>query len=139
LLKEFISKMEKKLEEQKFDNSEIRDKFKELFENSLDLIYVHDLRGNFIDANDIALLSLGYKRDELHEISFKNLIDKEQLATVFDVIKEIKENGKQSRPSEYKLKTKNGDIKFVETYGIPLRKNGEIYGILGVAKDITAQ
>ncbi|TFG30610.1 MAG: PAS domain S-box protein [Promethearchaeota archaeon] len=34
---------------------EIREKYKDIFEYSLDFIYVNDLKGNFIDANDIAL------------------------------------------------------------------------------------
>ncbi|HEY0090731.1 MAG TPA: PAS domain S-box protein, partial [Candidatus Lokiarchaeia archaeon] len=115
----------------------MRDKFKELFDNSLDLIYVHDFKGNFLDANDIALLSLGYEKEELNVINFKNLIDKEQISIAFEVLKEIKENGKQLKSSQYKLKIKNGNYIYVETYGIPLRKDGIIYGILGIAKDIT--
>ncbi|MFW9969125.1 MAG: PAS domain S-box protein, partial [Candidatus Odinarchaeota archaeon] len=32
---------------------------------------------------------------------------------------------------------KNGNYIYVESYGIPLKKNGEIYAILGIAKNIT--
>lgn len=46
-----------------YPRDKIREKFKDLFENSLDLIYVHDLRGHFLDANDIALSSLGYNKN----------------------------------------------------------------------------
>ena len=52
------------------DKEEIRRRFKDLFDYSLDFIYVHDLKGNFIDANDIALAALGYHREELSNISF---------------------------------------------------------------------
>jgi PAS domain S-box-containing protein len=120
-----------------YPRDKIREKFKDLFENSLDLIYVHDLRGHFLDANDIALSSLGYSKKELLNILFKNLIDKEQLSTVFNALKEIKENGKQLKPSEYKLKKKDGNFLYVETYGIPLKRDGKIFGIFGIAKDIT--
>ena len=42
-----------------YNREKIRNKFKELFEHSLQLIYVNDLNGKFLDANDITLLTLG--------------------------------------------------------------------------------
>ena len=54
----------------KLNNEEIRKKYEDLFKYSLDLIYIHDLRGNFIDANDITLDALGYTREEIPKISF---------------------------------------------------------------------
>jgi len=121
----------------KYNREEIREKYKELFEHSLDLIYVFDLKGNFLDANDIILKRLEYKREELTELSFRDLLHKEDLRKADKDVKEFIETGQQSRFSEYKVKTKSGDIIYVETFGIPLRKNGEIYSILGIAKDIT--
>ena len=47
-----------------YNREEIRGKFKDLFDYSLDLIYVNDLKGNFLDANAIALKKLGYKSHE---------------------------------------------------------------------------
>ncbi len=120
-----------------YDGAEIRKEYKALFENSLDLIYAHDLKGNFIDANDVTLETLGYKRKDIPNLSFKDLIDKGQIVDALNTIKELRENGKQSKRSEYQLKTKNGDFIYVESYGIPLKKNGEIYAILGIANDIT--
>ncbi len=119
------------------DETEIRKEFKALFDNSLDLIYAHDLRGDFFDANDIALETLGYKRDDIPNLSFKNLIDKNQIVNALNIIKDFKEKGKQSKRSEFKLKTKDGNAVYVETYGIPLKKKGKIYGILGIANNIT--
>ena len=121
----------------KFNSKEIREKYRDLFEFSLDLIYVNDLRGNFLDANDIALKKLGFTRDEIPDISFTDLIEKEDLIKAFKVIKEIKETGKQSERSEYKLKTKEGKFIYVETYAIPLKKNEKFYAILGIGNDIT--
>lgn len=56
----------------KYNREEVREKFKDLFEYSLDLIYVNDMRGNFLDANDIALNKLGFKREKLQ--TFLSLI-----------------------------------------------------------------
>jgi len=121
----------------KHNKEEIREKFKDLFENSLDLIYVNDLKGNILDANDIALKSLGYKKEEISNISFINLVDQENLLKAIKVTKEIVEKGRQTERSEYKLKKKEGNFIYIETYAIPLKKNDKIYAILGIGTDIT--
>ncbi len=121
----------------KYNKEEIRKKYKDLFENSLDLIYVNDLKGNILDANDIALKSLGYKKEEISNISFINLVDQENLLKAIKVTKEIVEKGRQTERSEYKLKKKDGNFIYIETYAIPLKKNDKIYAILGIGTNIT--
>ncbi|MFX1446047.1 MAG: PAS domain S-box protein, partial [Promethearchaeota archaeon] len=123
----------------RYNNKEIRDEFKDLFEHSLDLLYVNDLKGNFLDANDIALKLLGYTREELPNLSFKDLIDKEDLVKAIINVKGVFESGKSSGRNEYKVKKKNGDFLYVKTYAIPIMRDGEVYAILGVGTDITEQ
>ncbi|MFX0057523.1 MAG: PAS domain S-box protein [Candidatus Hodarchaeota archaeon] len=120
-----------------YNKEEIRKRFQDLFEHSLDLIYVNDLKGNFLDANDITLLTLGYEREEIPQISFVDLVDENNLKKAFEVTKEIFTKGKQSKRSEYKIKTKDGNFLYVETYGIPLKKEGKVYAILGIGVNIT--
>jgi len=76
-------------------------------------------------------------REDIPNFSFIDLLDRDNLIKAYKVTKEIRKTGKQSAQSEYKLKTKMGDYIYIETYGIPLKKDGEIYAILGVAKNIT--
>lgn len=120
-----------------YNKEAVRNQYKNLFNYSIDLIYVHDLKGQFLDANDETLKVFNRKREEIRDISFKDLIDKEQLLKAINVIREIKVNGKQLTYSEYKLKIKDDKFIYVETYGIPLKKKGRIYAILGIARDIT--
>ncbi len=120
-----------------YNKEEIREKFKDLFEYSLDFVFVHDLKGNFLDANEIALMALGYEKDEIPNISFITLIDEEQIKRGFENLKRFLKEGKQGTQAEYKLKTKDGNFIYIETYGIPLRKEGKIYAILGIGKNIT--
>ncbi|MHA2288004.1 MAG: PAS domain-containing sensor histidine kinase [Promethearchaeota archaeon] len=120
-----------------YNKAEIREKYKDLFEHSLDLIYVNDMNGNFLDASDLTLIALGIEREEIPTISFIDLLDRDNLIKAYKVTKEIRKIGKQSAQSEYKVKTKDGGYLYIETYGIPLKKEGEIYAVLGVAKNIT--
>ncbi|MFX1455612.1 MAG: PAS domain S-box protein [Promethearchaeota archaeon] len=121
----------------KYSREIISEKYKDLFDYSLDLIYVSDMGGNFLDANDIALEKLGYKREEIPSISFVDLIERDELIKAFNVIKEIRETGKQSKRRQYKIKTKDGKIIYVETFAIPLIRKGKIYAVLGIGNDIT--
>ena len=92
------------------NREEIREQFKDLFEYSLDFLYVSDLKGNFIDTNDIALTTLGYEREEIPNISFQTLIDEEQLKLALKNTKDIIQKGKLEQPGVFKLRTKDGNI-----------------------------
>ena len=120
-----------------YNKKEIRDKYSELFENSLILFYVHDLKGNFLDANEIALSTLGYDEKDIPNLSFKDLLEGDQLLRSKNRLEEILGGSTSSNVTEHKLKTKDGKFVYVETYGIPLKKDGEIYAILGIANNIT--
>lgn len=119
------------------DKEEIRKRFKDFFDCSLDFIYVNDLEGNFIDANDVALTTLGYEREELPNITFQDLLDEEQLKIAIDNTKELLKKGKQEKPGIFKLRTKDGNYIYIETYGFPIKKEGKIFAIFGIAKNIT--
>jgi PAS domain-containing protein len=41
-----------------------RDKYRAIYAHQFNCIYIHDLDGNFLDANDAALNLLGYERKE---------------------------------------------------------------------------
>ena len=119
------------------DISEIRTQYKELFDYSLDLIYISDTNGKILETNDIALKTLGYKREEIPAYTLADILDSVQLKKAFDLLKEIKETGRQSNLTEFRLKTKGGSFVDVETYVVPLQKNGKIYASIGIARDIT--
>ncbi|MHA1468809.1 MAG: PAS domain-containing protein, partial [Promethearchaeota archaeon] len=120
-----------------YNRDEIRKKYKDLFDYSLDLIYVCDLTGNFLDANEIALVALGYDREEILNLSIKDLVSGEQIIEALNSVKEIKETGRQLKPGEYKLTTKDGDDLYVQTYAIALKKKKKFYAVLGIATNIT--
>jgi PAS domain S-box-containing protein len=62
-----------------YNKEEVREKYKELFEHSLDLIYVNDLNGNFLDASDLTLIALGFDRKEISDLSFIDLLERDDL------------------------------------------------------------
>src|SRR5262249_13424322 len=62
---------ERRAAEESLEQSERR--FRQLFENSVDAIFVHDARGRFVDCNAAACQALGYAREELIGMSVADI------------------------------------------------------------------
>ncbi len=63
---------------------ESEERFRQLFEQSVDAVFVHDEQGRFVDCNSRACLLLGYSREELLSLSVRdvscNMLTKEEQA-----------------------------------------------------------
>jgi PAS domain S-box-containing protein len=106
-LKKRFDKLEKRFHELKREKemfSEIHEKYTALFERNLHCIYVHNVEGRFIDANDAALILLGYDKKDINGLSISSLIDEDQLPMAMATIKEIMQSGSQRELTEYKVK-----------------------------------
>ncbi len=121
--------------EEKLRESEER--FRALFDNSQDCVYVIDLAGSFVDANPAALQLLGYDRAEIASLNILSLLDESDLAKGVEEFAEIVRTGQQNFVGEHTLKTKNGCRIFVETRASLVYRNGMPYAVLGIARDTT--
>ncbi len=118
---------------------EIEARYAALFNRSAYCVYLHDLEGWFLDANDAALKLLGYQRDEFRSLNFAALLSEDQLPYAFKALEQLLEMG-SSKLSTYRLKRKDGQYVDVETDAAVIYRNGnQPYAIQGVAKDVTAQ
>ncbi len=139
-----LSNINKKLSEEINDRKqaeealrESEERYKELFERSLDCIYLHDFEGNFINANPAALDLLGYTKEEITSLNIASLLSEDELLKAFNTLKDIIEKGGQNDLSEYKIKKKNGDYVYIESSGSLIYSDGKPYAIMGTARDIT--
>jgi diguanylate cyclase (GGDEF)-like protein/PAS domain S-box-containing protein len=128
---------ERKKAEAALKDSEER--YRALFDRSLDLVYVRDLNGNFIDANSAALDLLGYSRVDIQALNFTDLLDHEQFPRTVQILKELTETGVQKEPAEFKLKRKDGTFLYVETQESAIYRDGKLYAVQGVGRDITGR
>ena len=118
--------------------NEIEARYAALFNRSTYCIYLHDLEGWFLDANDAALELLGYGRDEIRSLNLAALLSDDQIPDVFNAMEQHLKTG-SSKVSVYRLRRKDGQYVYVETDTAILYRNGEKpYAIQGVAKDVTA-
>ena len=112
-------------------------RYRAIFEGSMNLILIHDFQGAFIDANDAALKLLGYSRDEVAALSFKDLISNDQRTIASNQLQKILSSGFQSEITEFKLCGKNGEFKSVETTTSVLHREGKPYAVLRIGRDVT--
>ena len=115
------------------------EKYRAIFNHKLNCLYLHDLTGRFIDANEAALDLLGYTRDEIQGAEFVSIIEKGHLPKAFKFLEDIIHDNYEQRVVEYKLKRKDGSSIWINTGGSLIRKKGKPWAVLGIARDITGQ
>ena len=133
-------KLAKELEKAKKKLEELHDwegRYKALFERSLYCVYVHDIEGNFLDANKAAQNLLGYNKGDISTLNFSDLLDEEQMPLARNTVTEIIKSEHQKEHTLYKLKKKDGSHVWVETEASLIFKEGKPYAILGIARDVT--
>ncbi|HDZ16818.1 MAG TPA: PAS domain S-box protein [archaeon] len=123
---------ERKKTERKLKESE--EKFKALFENTNDAIFIHDRGSQFIEVNQTACEKLGYTRKKLLKLAPKDIIPPGFKIDLQANIKALQEKGELMIEAEHI--TKDGII-------IPVEINSRIFNfggkqtIISVVRDIT--
>ncbi|NLD99359.1 MAG: sigma 54-interacting transcriptional regulator, partial [Fibrobacter sp.] len=112
-------------------------KYRDLWENSSDIFYTTDIRGNFTSANAMALKTFGYSREDFSKISINQIVDPEYI----DIAKKHMEDKftlrSKSTTFELLTRTSQGTPVWVEVNTRLIIENDEITGIQGMARDIT--
>jgi PAS domain S-box-containing protein len=115
---------------------EAEQKYRELFENAKDAIYVHDLNGRYTSINPAAEALTGYSRDEILGRHFTDFIPPEYLRPARkSLCRKLKEAGETSY--EIEVITKDRRRVPLEVNSRLIRRNGEAVGVQGTARDIT--
>ncbi|HXD30895.1 MAG TPA: PAS domain S-box protein [Pyrinomonadaceae bacterium] len=116
--------------------SEAEQKYRELFENAKDVIYVHDLYGRYTSVNRAAEALSGYSREEILGKFFTDMVAPEYLAEVrTHLCSKLASEGETSY--EIEIIGKDGRRIPVEVSSRLIRKNGVAIGVQGIARDIT--
>ena len=110
-------------------------KYRTLFENSKDAIYINTKEGRFIDLNQSMLDLFGYTREEMMEITKSELYANPSKRPV--VTKKLEQDG-SLRDYETKYKRKDGtEIDCLLTATVWRSDDGSILGYHGIIRDIS--
>jgi PAS domain S-box-containing protein len=113
------------------------EKYRELWENSNDIIFLLDTDGYFIDLNKMALETFGYSKDEIRKISILDLLDERYHDFAIEKIREIVEHKQPSDVLEFLGRTREGREIWIEVRARPIVDKGKVTAIQGIARDIT--
>jgi PAS domain S-box-containing protein len=114
---------------------ESEERYRELFENAKDAIYVQDLRGIYISVNRAAEKLSGYDRNEIIGKHFEQFVAPEYLPLVRkNFTKKLVD--KEQTAYEVEVITKDGRRVPVELNSTLIFKHGVPVGIQGIARDI---
>ncbi len=116
---------------------ESEERYKALFDRSLDCVFLTDFNGKFLDANQAALDLLGLHREDIPKLTFASLLTEDQLPLAFQTVEEIRATGHQNQPTEYRLRRQDGGYVVVETQSSLIYQEGKPFAIQGIARNIT--
>lgn len=125
-------------EERRAQNAlrESEERYRELFENSKDAIYVHDMSGRYTSVNRAAEKLSGYTRQELTGRHFSSLLTPEYARHVCEQLcKKLEASGETTY--EVELITKQGRRIPVEVSSRLIIENGLPVGVQGCVRDVS--
>ena len=129
-----MSKLLKKIRQTELDKAESENRFKLLFDNSGDEIYLEDFNANIIEVNNEATRKLGYSREELLKMNFADLKTEKYVPMVKKNLNKVITTGKHVFETEQL--TKEGKTIFLEMSSRVIEYMGK-KAILSIARDIT--
>ena len=99
--------IEQRLLEEFKRTKESEEKYRNLFQNSNDAIFIHDLSGQIVDVNQKLLDLFGYDRSEFSSFRILELVDPDEQEKYHGVLEKLVSEG--SATFEVDFKKKNGE------------------------------
>ncbi|HSK64308.1 MAG TPA: PAS domain S-box protein, partial [Pyrinomonadaceae bacterium] len=115
---------------------EREERYRELFENANDIIYTHDLQGNFTSLNRSGERITGYSREETMKMNVADVIAPEYLNLAREMIAH-KAAEHVSTVYEIDIISKNGRRVRLEVSTRLIFRDGKPVGVQGIARDLT--
>ncbi|MGC8659205.1 MAG: PAS domain S-box protein [Desulfomonilaceae bacterium] len=111
-------------------------RYKELFENVSDPVFINDFDGNFLEVNEGACRLFHYSREQLLSMHLKELVKRKQIGILI-------ENGDRIRKGEavqfeLELTDQKGELIFFELHSRPVTF-ADKSAVLSVARDISVR
>lgn len=113
-------------------------RYRDLIENATDIVYTHDLQGNFTSVNAAGLRTYGLKAEDIGSVNIREIVHPGSLPKVVESIRS-KLTGEVERTEAYEVLTqaRDGTPVWVEVSTRVLRVDGQPAGVQGIARDIT--
>ncbi len=114
-----------------------QDRFRNIFDNASDIIYIHDLTGNFLSINDAGERIFGYSREEALRMNMSQVAVPEQVEIVSAKLAAKLQGSETETSYEVDCRRKDGQRITLEVNSSVVRKDGKPVAIQGIARDVT--
>ncbi|WP_058867971.1 PAS domain S-box protein [Chloracidobacterium thermophilum] len=121
--------------EQALRESEAR--YRDLFENANDIVYVHDFEGRFLSINRKVEQVLGYTPADARHLTLTHIVTPEHRARALQSIADKRAGKTETTQYELDVIAKNGQRVTLEISSRLFYENGVPVGIHGTARDVT--
>lgn len=112
------------------------ERYRELFENANDVIFLHDLKGKILAVNRAAESMTGYTRAEVLGNSFDELVAPEARNLIQDIIR-AQLGGSATQHFELPVLSKAGTRRFLDVSTRIIYRRGHAVAVQGIGRDIT--
>jgi len=112
------------------------EKYRDLFENANDAIFILDKDQNYIDVNRKAVELFKYSREEFLQLNVRDVIPPSQTSSSDKEFKRLRKDG-QYEKFIGKQKTKDGRWLDIEVNSSTILSNGKVVGSRDIVRDIT--
>jgi PAS domain S-box-containing protein len=115
---------------------ENEERYRDLFENANDIIYTHDLAGNFTSLNRAGEKVTGFSREEAAAMNIVDVLAPEYVPVAREMIARKKD---ERAPTVYELEinTKDGRRVRLEVSTRLIYREGKPVAVQGIARDLT--
>ncbi len=112
------------------------EKYRDLFENANDVIFILDEDYNYVDVNRKAVEVFGYSREEFLRLNVKDVIPPEQRQRSDDEFTKLDKNGGYER-FVGRQRTKDGRWLDIEVNSSAIVRDGKVIGSRDIVRDIS--
>ncbi|VVB88898.1 Methyl sulfide methyltransferase-associated sensor [uncultured archaeon] len=136
-LNEYKEHLEDKVKNAYKELYESEERYKELFENANDSIYIYDSEGYFKEVNTTALKLLGCTKEEIIGTHISKWITPESLRTTRDTLKKQISGEVMEKPIILEVICKNGEHRWMEIKRRLIKGDDRVVAVHGIGRDIT--
>ncbi len=113
--------------------------YRQLFENANDAIWVHDLEGNIIAANEATEKLVGYDVKELTKMNMRDFLSDEGFNLAGQVRRKLLEKEPVEQPYDQRLVRKDRTEAILKLATSLVTEDGKPTGFQNIARDITEE
>src|SRR3989441_10311709 len=103
--------------------------------NAPDPLFVSDLKGKILQANDAVSQLLGFRQDEVLEQSLSRFISPEETREFMAALDEVVERG-ETRNAVLHPRSASGEVIPTSLNASALRSDGKVIGAIGILRDV---